>query len=92
MPILNKLRNVDERLQSLERMTVSRTVRRRLRRRYQPKIAPSMFDFPMLRETLTEYGRKADGAIKSSHGNGAVEQAIEKLLAEARSWLTKAAA
>ena len=70
MPILNKLRNVDERLQSLERMTVSRTVRRRLRRRYQPKIAPSMFDFPMLR---TVSGIAEDDEVVALAGAAAFE-------------------
>lgn len=56
------------------------------------KIASSMFDFPMLRETLAEYERKTDTAIERSNGKGAVEEAIDKLLAEARGWLAKAAA
>jgi hypothetical protein len=51
-----------------------------------------MFDFPMLRETLADYEKKSEAATKSSSGNGAVEQAIEKLLTEARSWLAKAEA
>jgi argininosuccinate lyase len=56
------------------------------------RIWPSMFDFPMLRETLADYEKKSEAATKSSSGNGAVEQAIEKLLTEARSWLAKAEA
>ncbi len=56
------------------------------------RIWPSMFDFPMLRETHAEYERKAAEATKSASGKGAVEQAIHTLLAEARAWLAKAAA
>jgi argininosuccinate lyase len=56
------------------------------------RIWPSMFDFSMLRETLADYEKKSEAATKSSSGNGAVEQAIEKLLTEARSWLAKAEA
>jgi argininosuccinate lyase len=54
------------------------------------RIWPSMFDFPMLHETLADYAQKSEAATKSSIGKGAVEQAIEKLLAEARGWLAKA--
>jgi argininosuccinate lyase len=54
------------------------------------RIWPSMFDFPMLRETLADYERKAEAATKSAGGKGAVEQAIDVLFAEAREWLAKA--
>ncbi len=54
------------------------------------RIWPSMFDFPMLHETLAEYERKAEAATKRSNGEGTVERAIEALLAEARGWLAKA--
>jgi argininosuccinate lyase len=54
------------------------------------RIWPSMFDFPMLHETLADYAQKSEAATKSSIGKGAVEQAIEKLIAEARGWLAKA--
>jgi hypothetical protein len=51
------------------------------------RIWPSMFDFPMLRETLAEYERKAEAATKKFAGEGAIERAIKGLLAEARDWL-----
>jgi argininosuccinate lyase len=51
---------------------------------------PSMFDFPMLHETLAEYERKAEAATTRSKDEGAVERAIEALLAEARGWLARA--
>jgi hypothetical protein len=51
-----------------------------------------MFDFPMLRETHAECERKSAAATKSSDGPGAVEQAIDKLIAEAGGWLAKAQA
>jgi argininosuccinate lyase len=51
------------------------------------RIWPSMFDFPMLRETLAEYERKAEAATKKSAGEGSVDRAIKALLAEARDWL-----
>lgn len=54
------------------------------------RIWPSMFDFPMLHETLADYERKAETATKRSNGEGTVERAIEALLAEARGWLAKA--
>lgn len=54
------------------------------------RIWPSMFDFPMLRETHAEYERKAAAAARSADGKGTVEQAIEKLLVEARNWLAQA--
>ncbi len=54
------------------------------------RIWPSMFDFPMLREILADYERRAGMATKQSAGQGAVEQAIGTLLAEARGWLAKA--
>lgn len=56
------------------------------------RIWPSMFDFPMLRETLKEYEGKVKAAEEKSAGEGPVEQALEALLAEARGWLAKAEA
>jgi argininosuccinate lyase len=56
------------------------------------RIWPSMFDFPMLHETLAEYERRVAAAMTSSNGKGKVEQAIEALLDEARDWLAKAQA
>jgi argininosuccinate lyase len=53
------------------------------------RIWPSMFDFPMLHETLADYERRSMAATERSNGNGAVEQAIETLLAEARGWLVR---
>lgn len=53
------------------------------------RISPTMFDFPMLRETLAEYERKAEMAMKKSAGEGAIEKAIMTLLAEARNWVAK---
>jgi argininosuccinate lyase len=54
------------------------------------RIWPSMFDFPMLRETLADYERRAQAATKSSEGQGAVERAVGALLAEARNWVATA--
>jgi argininosuccinate lyase len=54
------------------------------------RIWPSMFDFPMLHETLADYERRAEAATKNSNGKGAIELAIEALLAEARGWSAKA--
>jgi argininosuccinate lyase len=54
------------------------------------RIWPSMFDFPMLRETLADYERRAEAATKSAGGKGAVERAIDALFAEAREWLARA--
>lgn len=54
------------------------------------RIWPSMFDFPMLRETLAEYERKAEAATRKSAGEGVVERSITELLGEARGWLDKA--
>lgn len=54
------------------------------------KISPTMFDFPMLHETLADYERKAEAATKNASGKGSVEQALDKLLAEANDWLAKA--
>jgi argininosuccinate lyase len=56
------------------------------------RIWPSMFDFPMLRETLADYEGKAATATKNSAGKSAVEQAIDALLVEARDWLGNAEA
>ncbi len=56
------------------------------------KIWPSMFDFPMLRETLAEYEQKAEAATQKAGGESPVERAITALLAEARGWLAKAEA
>jgi argininosuccinate lyase len=53
------------------------------------RIWPSMFDFPMLRETLADYERRAKAAVENCGGEGAVERAIAALLAEARGWLAK---
>ncbi|HTO60332.1 MAG TPA: lyase family protein [Bradyrhizobium sp.] len=53
------------------------------------KIWPSMFDFPMLRETLGEYEKKAADAMEKSSGESAVERAIDRLLTEARDFLAK---
>jgi argininosuccinate lyase len=50
-------------------------------------LPPTMFDFPMLRETLADYERRAEAAAKSSEGKSAVERAIEAMLTEARDWL-----
>jgi argininosuccinate lyase len=54
------------------------------------RIWPSMFDFPMLYETLADYERRAEAATNSSLGKGAVERAIDTLLVEARDWLARA--
>jgi argininosuccinate lyase len=54
------------------------------------RIWPSMFDFPMLREVLADYQRRAEAATKSAAGEGAIERAIGALLAEARQWVAKA--
>lgn len=54
------------------------------------RIWPSMFDFPMLRQTLADYERRSEAATKSSSGLGPVERAIDALLEEARNWLAKA--
>ena len=54
------------------------------------RVWPSMFDFPMLHETLEDYERRAEAATKSASGEGAVKQAIDALLEEARDWLAKA--
>ena len=56
------------------------------------KVSPTMFDFPMLHETLAEYERKAVSATKSASGIGSVETAIEALVAEAKDWLAKSGA
>jgi argininosuccinate lyase len=56
------------------------------------QLPPTVFDFPMLRETLADYERRAEAATKSSEGKSAVERAIEAMLAEARDWLAGAAA
>jgi len=56
------------------------------------RIWPSMFDFPMLREYLADYERRAETATKNSSGKGKVELAIDALVAEARDWLAKAEA
>ena len=53
------------------------------------KIWPSMFDFPMLRETLAEYARKAEAASRQAASESPVERAIGALLNEARTWLAK---
>ena len=53
------------------------------------RIWPSMFDFPMLHETLAEYERRAQSAAQKSAGEGKVEHAVRALLAEARAWLAK---
>jgi argininosuccinate lyase len=51
------------------------------------KIPPTMFDFPMLSETLAHYEQRSKDATKSSEGKSVVERAIEALLAEARAWI-----
>ncbi len=51
------------------------------------RIWPSMFDFPMLRETLGEYERKAEAATKKFSGESPVDKAVNALLTEARGWL-----
>jgi argininosuccinate lyase len=56
------------------------------------RISPSMFDFPMLRETLADYERRSEAATISSNGQGPVERAVDALLDEARNWLAKAEA
>jgi argininosuccinate lyase len=53
------------------------------------KVSPTMFDFPMLHETLADYERKAAAATKSASGKGSVERAIEALVTEANGWLAK---
>jgi argininosuccinate lyase len=48
---------------------------------------PTTFDFPMLRQTASDYRQKATAAAKVFGGPSPMEQASDQLLAEARAWL-----
>jgi argininosuccinate lyase len=51
------------------------------------RLWPTTFDFPMLRETLAQYRGKATAAAEMFAGPSVVEQASERVLADARAWL-----
>jgi argininosuccinate lyase len=48
---------------------------------------PTTFDFPMLRETATDYRHKAVAATQIFAPPSAVEQAATRIVADARAWL-----
>ena len=54
------------------------------------KLWPTTFDFPMLRETAAEYRERAEAAGKKFAGRSVVEQATERVLADAHGWLDTA--
>ena len=54
------------------------------------RIWPTTFDYPVLRETLATYRQKAAAATMKLAGDSAPEQAVKKLLGEARVWLSRA--
>jgi argininosuccinate lyase len=54
------------------------------------RLWPTTFDQPMLHETLAAYQDKVKRAASKLQAPSAPEQAVAKLLAEARTWLSKA--
>jgi argininosuccinate lyase len=51
------------------------------------RLWPTTFDFPMLRETVAQYRDKARAATEAFARPSVVEQATERVLADARAWL-----